>query len=117
MVRSEADPTDTDVIAAFDAVAKPKANTAPRTIVLIINHSLIFRISHARSPFRRTADGKLASNMTKTMTEQIGSRRIHLDERIAVRCKTAMTQPVCWSSSSARISPPTRIIYCMDQYI
>jgi hypothetical protein len=45
MVRSEADPTGTGVIAAFDAVAKPKANAAPRTIVLIINHSLIFRIS------------------------------------------------------------------------
>jgi hypothetical protein len=51
MVRSEPTPNGTDVIAALDAVAKPKANAAPRTIVLIINRSLFFRIARPASRF------------------------------------------------------------------
>jgi hypothetical protein len=72
MVRSEPVPTGTGVIAALDAVAKPKTNAAPRTIVLIIHRSLIFKDNPARSPVLKPAVAKLASNMTKTMTPPIG---------------------------------------------
>jgi hypothetical protein len=43
MVRSAPVPTGTGMIAALHAVAKLNANAAPRTIVLIINCSLIFK--------------------------------------------------------------------------
>jgi hypothetical protein len=42
IVRSDADPTGAGTMAALEAVAKLKANAAPRAIVRIIDCFLIF---------------------------------------------------------------------------
>jgi hypothetical protein len=72
MARSEPVPTGTGVIAAWDAVAKLKANATPRTIVLIINRSLIFRITQPADRFESQSARSYPSNMTRTMMPTIG---------------------------------------------
>ena len=82
MVRSDPVPTGIGAIAALDAVAKPNANAAPRTIVLIINRSLIVVDSPARPPIRKPAGAKLAIEHDKNNDADNRPARFHLDERI-----------------------------------
>jgi len=64
MVRSDPVPTGIGAIAALDAVAKPNANAAPRTIVLIINRSF-FLFLQIPSPLADSkADWREATDRT-----------------------------------------------------
>jgi len=74
MVRSELGPTGTGMIAALDAAAKPKANAAPITNVLIINCSFGFQDGPALRRFEKPTGAKLAPDITKTMTVRLAKR-------------------------------------------
>jgi hypothetical protein len=99
MVRSDPVPTGTGVIAALDAVAKPKANAAPRTIVLIINRSLIVVDSPARPPIRKPAGAKLAIEHDKNNDSNYRFARFHLDERSHLDERPAATAPCSFSEN------------------
>jgi hypothetical protein len=79
MVRSEPAPNGTGAIAALDAIAKPKTNAAPRTIVLIIQRSLIFKDNPARSPVLKPAEASIGHDKDNDATNRPVT--FHLDER------------------------------------
>jgi hypothetical protein len=83
MVRSEPAANGTGVIAALDAVAKPKTNAAPRTIVLIIHRSLIFKDNPARSPISETGWREASIGHDEDNDATNRPANFHLDERIS----------------------------------
>jgi hypothetical protein len=68
------------MIAALHAVAKLNANAAPRTIVLIINCSLIFKITCPLTD-SRTGPGKASIEHDKDNDANNPPAHFHLDER------------------------------------